>query len=439
MAEEMGKILAAEMGKILADKKDTIEHVMEIFEKGAEALASVVGEIFPFMEIVSPVVQLALNNIDNGEADYIKEQFQIVRDKLDSITEEIQNINQEIEKSKIDLKYFEVEEAIQNQFRKFMDILNAKPQYRNVKKDLFLDHFSKSGGEKNLYSLCSAVMGDSTFGESILVIALKHERQSRRVIEDLCARLKELFCIGLIALMGYATISGGDETEKIKVWNNKIQDIENKMKSVVDECIKNFVEQAKNDTHILVRERGEQNNQQFADFIHDFLKKKYYWVNWCVFVFNQQSNTSFSEKVKDRWFHNTGCHIIGPSQLATYTLKDVNVVISYSVNPECIDKYKIRQLMESKDRELDAVAVAEYIYEHMPHCMVQTICRYRNLWGSWSFQKGCFYWENYKKTYPMCSPKIIFSQVLKDFSCNICKASGNMSADLWNWLFKKSQ
>lgn len=384
--------MAEQMGQILADKKDTIENIMEIFEQGTEALASIVGEIFPFMEVVAPVIQLALNNIDNNEANYIKEQFQVVRDKLDNITEEIQNINKEIEKSKIDMKYSEVEETIQNQFRKFMDILNAKPQYRNVKKDLFLDHFSKSGGEKNLHILCGAVMGDSTFGESILDIALKHEQRSRRIIEDICARLKELFCIGLIAIMGYAAISGDDETEKIKQWENKMQEVENKMKSAVEECIKNFVEQAKTDTKNLLKESGNKNNQQFADYIHDFLKKKYDWVSWCVCVYNQPSSSSFSLKPKDKTFH-----IAGPSHLGTYTHNDVSIVISYSVNPEPIDKYKIRQLMESQDRVSDAVAVAEYIFEHMPSSVVQTVSRYRNLWGSWSFQKGYLYWENYKK------------------------------------------
>ncbi|XP_077070691.1 uncharacterized protein LOC143722883 [Siphateles boraxobius] len=50
----------------------------------------------------------------------MKEQFQKVRERLEVVSEEVQQINQEIKKSGIDATYFSVEENLTNQFRKLI-------------------------------------------------------------------------------------------------------------------------------------------------------------------------------------------------------------------------------------------------------------------------------------------------------------------------------
>ncbi|MGH0162698.1 UNVERIFIED_CONTAM: hypothetical protein FKN15_056740 [Acipenser sinensis] len=185
--------MASQLKEWVAGNKETIETVMEIFEQGAEIVASVVGEFFPIFQIAAPIVKLALDNVESTEAEYMKEQFQKVRDKLDVVSEEITSINNEIKKSGMDQQYFGVEENLTNQFRKFMDILNAKPKFKEVKKKLFLDFFSRTGKEQNLEILYNAVMGAELFTESILNITLVYEEKNRRVMEDFCSRLKKRF------------------------------------------------------------------------------------------------------------------------------------------------------------------------------------------------------------------------------------------------------
>ncbi|KAJ8386522.1 hypothetical protein AAFF_G00169920 [Aldrovandia affinis] len=199
---------AARLMKQLADKKESVEAFMETLEKGAELLAEMVGEMLPIFAVVSPVVKLALDNVESKEAEFMKEQFQKVRERLEVVSEELRRIDQEIRKSGADAAYFAVEENLSNQFRKFMDVLNAKPKFREVKKKLFLDHFAKTGGDKNLHTLYSAVTGDNFSGESVLEITLNYEEKSRRAVEDFCARLKNLLCLGLIALVGHVALRG---------------------------------------------------------------------------------------------------------------------------------------------------------------------------------------------------------------------------------------
>lgn len=152
----------------MAQKKEAIEAVMDMFERGAEVLASAVGELFPLCEAAAPVLRLALDNVQSKEVFYVKEQFLTVRNKLDVISTQLEDIDCEIKKGRLDSQYFSVEENIRNQFRKYMDILEAKQQFKEVKTRLFLEHFTKTGGEKNLFVLYDALMGTNSFGESVL-------------------------------------------------------------------------------------------------------------------------------------------------------------------------------------------------------------------------------------------------------------------------------
>lgn len=162
--------MSSQLEKVVAQKKEAIEAAMDMFERGAEVLASAVGELFPLCEAAAPVLRLALDNVQSKEVFYVKEQFLTVRNRLDVLSAQLEDIDCEIKKSRLDSQYFSVEENIRNQFRKYMDILEAKPQFRDAKTRLFLEHFAKIGGEKNLFVLYDAVMGSNSFGESILEV-----------------------------------------------------------------------------------------------------------------------------------------------------------------------------------------------------------------------------------------------------------------------------
>ena len=70
----------------MAQKKEAIEAVMDMFQQGAEVLASAVGELFPLCEAAAPVLRLALDNVHSKEVFYVKEQFLTVRNKLDVLS-----------------------------------------------------------------------------------------------------------------------------------------------------------------------------------------------------------------------------------------------------------------------------------------------------------------------------------------------------------------
>ncbi|XP_059827272.1 protein rapunzel-like [Hypanus sabinus] len=178
----------------------------------------------------------------------MKEQFQIVRNQLDIISRQISEVLREIERSTINSQYFPIEENLKNQFRKYMGILNAAPAFRHKEKEEFLKHFDETKGDQNLHTLYDGVMSNTAiFAKPILETAMNCDRRNRCLMESLCARLKYMFCIGLIALLGHAGITGNDVTALVLEWNQKQAEIEAKMKSMIDWCINEFVEQAKID------------------------------------------------------------------------------------------------------------------------------------------------------------------------------------------------
>lgn len=385
--------MANPLQKLVAEKKDLVETVMEVFEQGAEVVASIAGDLFPVFSIAAPIVKLALDNVESKEAAFMKEQFQKVRERLEVVSEEIQRINDEIKKSGINVAYFPVEENLTNQFRKYMDILNAKPKFREVKKKLFLEHFAKTGGDKNLTVLYNAVTGDNFSGESVLEVILNCEEKSRRPMEDFCSRLKNLFCIGLIALLGHAALKGYDEEDDLlKEWGEKMKGVQDKMNAVIEDCIVSFPEQAELDSKRLVRDQADQTNQQLADAIVEKLRKKYDWVGWSVRVF--MSPTSLFANKKD--YH---CPT-GKSRFQVPTSDEkLNVWVSYSSSPEPVDKNRIQQLVQGQ-KKASAKGVAETLFEELPGgCVVHAVKASKGLACSWSFDDELHYWEEHKNLF----------------------------------------
>ncbi|XP_027013584.1 protein rapunzel-like isoform X2 [Tachysurus fulvidraco] len=385
--------MADNLQKLVASKKDVVENVMEVFEQGAEVLASIAGDLFPIFSIAAPIVKLALDNVESKEAEYMKEQFQKVRERLEVISEEIQRINDEVRKSGMDATYFSVEENITNQFRKYMDILNAKPKFREAKKKQFLDHFSKTGGDKNLYTLYGAVTGESFSGESVLEITLNYEQKSRRPVEDFCARLKKLFCIGLIAFMGHTALKGCDDEEKLlQDWVTKMKVVQSKMNAVIEDCINSFPSQAEIDIKRLVRDNQDKSNQQLASIIIENLKSKYDWVSWSVRVFNSPKGL-FTNK-KDFQCATGKSRFQVPS-----SDENLNVVVSYSASPEPIDKAQIQQLVQDQ-KKVTVPGIAELVFENIPLCTVHSVkTSCKEMAYAWSFKDELHFFEEFKNFY----------------------------------------
>lgn len=350
----------------------------------AAKLSSVLGALGPFVGVAAAILKLAIGNVDSPEMAFMKEQFAAIGKKLDVISDKITEVVQEIENSTMKNQYFVVEEIIKNQFRKYMDILNSKPDFREKERTEFLKHFDASMGDQSLHTLHDGVMGSTgIFAISVLDTAMSYGQRDRRMMEEFCARLKELFCIGLIALMGHAEITGNDVKALEAEWNKKMANLERKMKSMVDHTITEFAKQAKMDVDKLLNGKEGKDNNHFSSFVLKKLENKYDWVSWSVRVYNDVGG-----------FDN---HCVsGPNYFHFFRRSDCNIVVSYSRDPQSIDVSHIKQLMDGKNSWDDARDVVTHVAKHLsgPY-VVHTVRRLKGLWGAWNFPEGTHFWENY--------------------------------------------
>ncbi|KAE8289181.1 hypothetical protein D5F01_LYC13061 [Larimichthys crocea] len=385
--------MSSSLERVVAQKKEAIEAVMDMFERGAEVLASAVGELFPLCEAAAPVLRLALDNVQSKEVFYVKEQFLTVRNKLDVLSTQLDDIDCEIKKGRLDSQYFSVEENIRNQFRKYMDILEAKQQFKEVKTRLFLEHFAKTGGEKNLFVLYDALMGTNSFGESVLELVERYVARNRRLLEDFCVRMKELFCLGLIALLGHCALTQGQEEEddKIQEWSSKIQEVESRMKTTIESCIAAFPEQAKLDAQRLLQEKEEENLQDTTQQVLEFLVKKYDWVRWSVRLINHSGSTYRNWRAGEH-FH----HVAGQNWFEVLQVNNINLVVSYSIKPQPVPRDLIRQVMEGQGKKGNAPAVVEVLEKQLCGFVVHAVSRHKESAAAWSFLEECHYWERHK-------------------------------------------
>uniref|UniRef100_A0A8C6T483 Rapunzel 4 n=1 Tax=Neogobius melanostomus TaxID=47308 RepID=A0A8C6T483_9GOBI len=277
-----------------------------------------------------------------------------VRERLDEASEQMQRIKKQINKSFMDVTYSTVEENIINHFRKY------------AYKEEFLDHFDATGGDQNLHTLFSAVMGDFS-RESVLKITMDYVEKDRRAVEEFCARLKQLFCVGLIALLGHAVLKDyGDEEQLLKEWGDKMAEVQKRMDAVIQECINSFPEQAEKDAQQVVKDNPGLGVEPLVD-----------WVFWSV------ASSSLPPCCN-------GCagHLAAPAAaidkrvpllngknrfLVPCSDEHLHVVVSYSSSPEPVDRGRVEQLM-SGQKKRSVEATAELLFKELPgDCAVHTI------------------------------------------------------------------
>ncbi|XP_066501098.1 protein rapunzel-like isoform X2 [Hoplias malabaricus] len=222
--------------EILEDRDKLKRGLVKVLECVA-TISSAAAVVNPIFGVAGSLIRVVLHQIDDEEIQTLKREFGSVNRALDEISQQNRSALLQIKKETLDNQYGRVEENIRNQFRKFMEIVEAKPEQQQRKKDDFEESFANDMGDQNLHTLYDGVMGKpKLFSKPILEVYMTHCHGDRRVMERLCTRLTYLFCIGLIALMGYAAIIGDDEEGLSEEWSEKMENVQEKMQEVLRRC-----------------------------------------------------------------------------------------------------------------------------------------------------------------------------------------------------------
>ncbi|XP_043918336.1 uncharacterized protein LOC122794188 [Protopterus annectens] len=383
---------------ILSESKDALVTVMEAFLDEPSIMVCAVGMVFPIVELAIPFIKLVLCNEESSEVKYMKEQFQMVRDQLEDVADQIADINKALKKKDIDTEFFKIEENLLFLFEKYMDIIDSKPKFQEGKKVQFVEDYEAFPADKDLHELYEAVMGNTAFGSSILDFAMEYTEKHRRALEKYFARLLKLFYLGLVIVIGYKAIKE-ENSEKFKMqWKEKMHDVETKMKSLIDECIDKFPEQARIDIlKECLRQEGGKSNCELAALILGAVKEKYDWVSWSVQVFDQQQSSKFTILPKKGEYH-------AHSEKNSLDFDDFSkrhVVVSYSSDPKPVDAARIQHFINElvvSDTKCEMSRAVAFIAHNLPGHVIHIVKESKKFECSHNFPKDSHFLGVYQKS-----------------------------------------
>uniref|UniRef100_A0A7N8WHG3 Rapunzel n=1 Tax=Mastacembelus armatus TaxID=205130 RepID=A0A7N8WHG3_9TELE len=222
--------------EIVEDRTKLKQGLVKVLECVA-TISSAAAVVNPIFGVAGSLIRVVLHHVDDEDIRTLKREFGSVNRALDQLSQQNRNTLVQIKKETLDGQYGQVEENLKNQFRKFMEMVEARPEHRERKKDDFEESYANDLGDQNLHTLYDGVVGTpKLFSRPILEVYLKHSQGDRRIMERLCTRLTYLFCIGLIALMGYSAIIGDDEESLSEEWAEKMEHVQEKMQEALRRC-----------------------------------------------------------------------------------------------------------------------------------------------------------------------------------------------------------
>lgn len=386
----------------LVQNRDKVEKGVEIMGQASEVLAATVGQLHPILEAVFVASSELLSNPDGKEARYMTQQFELVNQQLEGIQDEIDKIALELQKTSMNKQNFDREAQMLSQYEKFQDFVNAKPKFKEKKMEKFLSHYENTDGDLNLDALYNAVMGENISGDPMLETVVATEQRSRRAVEDFCARLKKLFVVGIIAVMGHAALKeGGVGEEMVKKWQGRMEDVEKRMKAAVDDCTENFADQAKLDMEHSLQESSGPVNQDFVKPLLDLLAKKYDWVNWSIRAFNDKERIFFFNWLAGKKYHGSD----GANWFDILTNTRIKVVVSFCVNPKSINKSQIQEQIECQKLKGNMMGVALALSKSFPNCLVHAVSHYKDVVEINNFREDCYFYGKHKRAYLCIHPE----------------------------------
>ncbi|MCI4391200.1 hypothetical protein PGIGA_G00131440 [Pangasianodon gigas] len=375
----------------ILENKDKIEKGVEILGQGCEILANTVGQFHPVLEAVFMVSAELLSNPDGKEAKYLAEQFESVNQKLEKVQVEIKKTELALQRSSLNLQNFKFYTQIINQYEMFKYIFTAKPKFKKLKIDEFLLYFEEYEGDKNLDCLYDAITKENTSGHAMLDTILITEQRSRRAVEEFCSCLKKVFVVGIIALMGYTALKEGTVGEDmVKKWQERMEDVEKRMKAAVDECVNNFAEQAEIDIDQKLKEKQSSVDPEFTEFLLDALVKKYDWVSWSVRVF-KDDDSKLGRFLFGKRHRVNGGNVNYFEHLCN---NKIRIVVSFTADPKPLNKSQIKDQIE--EEKGDMKSVAESLCKSLPNCLVHAVSRSKSMEEANNFNPENFYYISHK-------------------------------------------
>ncbi|XP_061597781.1 protein rapunzel-like [Cololabis saira] len=216
--------------------KKTAVTVLQCVEK----VSSFASSIDPIFGIVSSLVGVARKGLTDEEGHPLDKDFQAIHKKLESISQKNQECLKKVRIDEVNETYGKYEEYIKHQYNAFNSMVaqvKKDPDNSQRYMETFEKIYERDKSDMSLDVYYRGVMGTgSLFGRPLLKVYLDNCDGDREIMEHRCSHIAHLFHMGLIALMGYTTVTEDDEDEVREKWAQRVIDIQDKMQEVLSQC-----------------------------------------------------------------------------------------------------------------------------------------------------------------------------------------------------------
>ncbi|KAJ8335179.1 hypothetical protein SKAU_G00408180 [Synaphobranchus kaupii] len=380
------------------NNKSKIEKGVELLGQGCEALAGTVGKLHPLLEAAFLASAKLLHDPESKDSVYLQGQLRGLDRALAGITKETAAIAQEMQRSSLNKQNFDREAQVISQYEKFRDFLESRPEFRERRRERFLVHFESTGADLSLVALYNAVVGASADGEPLLDAVVAMERRSRRAVEEFCAQLKRLFLAGVVAVLGHAALRGDDRgRELVRKWQERLEEVEERARAAVEDCIRNFAAQAKEDVERRLQgESGGGADARLVRTLLDLLSQKYDWVSWSVCAVKHRGMFLWDWLAGREYHGRAGGRDCSFDVLTT---SNAMVQVSFSVRPQPIDKSRVQEEIHRRKLKGKMAAVALSLGDSLSECAVLAVSRYKEVAESNTFPEDCYYYKEHRRAY----------------------------------------
>ncbi|XP_077070780.1 protein rapunzel-like isoform X1 [Siphateles boraxobius] len=140
------------MAEIFEDTEKLKRGLVKVLECVA-TISSAAAVVNPIFGVAGSLIRVVLHHVDDEDIQKLRREFGSVNRVLDEISQRNRQALLQIRKETLDKQYHEVEEDIRNQFRKFMEIVEAKPENLQRKREDFVESFINDKDDQNMYTL----------------------------------------------------------------------------------------------------------------------------------------------------------------------------------------------------------------------------------------------------------------------------------------------
>jgi predicted nucleic acid-binding Zn-ribbon protein len=271
--------------------------IAEIVE-GVKVLAKFskfLGKIAPFLAAIGPIMDIItifLPKQEDPTLKYLKEQFSKVDSNFRNMERLFGEVTNLVRQKGLNAQFSTIEQNIHALSHRLHMLMTAPTNAVEGQKSRFIKAFETSyhSAANKIYN---AIMKKQSFTDNIPKEAIEYTKNDRKKVQKIMTGSLALLLSAVKVNLAYLELTnrkGSYEQEK-KLWDQRIKEVSQKIKTVDTEVTNNYATQRMTDLKYLSAQYKGDSHDQFAHRLYTFYQEKYYWRDWAVLVYNKMAKS----------------------------------------------------------------------------------------------------------------------------------------------------